>query len=72
MVVYVRPDRVPGGRESTGTGRSDWTVVCHHSVGGESFVLGNGNVRYRRQRGGMSMGKAEGESIPVECCWDDL
>ena len=52
---------MPGGRESTGTGRRDWTVVCHHSVGGESFVLGNGNVRYRRQRGGVSMDKEEGE-----------
>ena len=31
---------MPGGRESTGTGRRDWTVVCHHSVGGDGSDLG--------------------------------
>lgn len=61
MVVYVRPEWVPGGREECGTGARDCTVVCHHSVGGDCSDLGNSNVRDRRQRRGLSMEKGEGE-----------
>ncbi len=50
MAVNVRPERVPGGREESGTGARDWTVVCHHSVGGDCSDLGNSNVRDRRHR----------------------
>ena len=49
IAVNVRPERVPGGREESGTGPRDWTVVCHHSVGGGSWDLGSSNVRVRRQ-----------------------
>ena len=49
MAVKVRPEWVPGGREESGTGARDWTVVCHHSVGGDFSDLGNSIVRERRQ-----------------------
>ena len=45
----MRPERVPGGREECGMVARDWTVVCHHSVGGEGLDLGNGKFRYRGQ-----------------------
>ena len=50
MVVYVRPERVPGGREEFGTVARDLTVVCHHSVGGDSFDLCSSSVRDKRQQ----------------------
>ena len=45
MVVYVRPERVRGGREEIGTGARDWTGVCHHSLGGDGSDLEDSNVR---------------------------
>ena len=57
MAVTGRPERMPGGREERGTGARDWTIVCHHSVGGDSSDLENINVKDRRQWGGVKKGK---------------
>ena len=59
--MNVRPEPVPGGREECGTGARDWTVVCHHSVGGDCWDLGNSNFRDMRQRAGVSVGRGQGE-----------